>query len=121
MEIKIILTLIATHFVADFLCQTDKMALNKSKSIYWLTIHVLAYTAILLIASAFLFFSLGWKTIFIYALANGALHWITDFFTSKLTTKLWQSESKHWFFVAVGADQMIHYFCLMITCNYLVQ
>jgi hypothetical protein len=35
--------LIWIHWFADFFCQTDKMAINKSKSIYWLTIHVFVY------------------------------------------------------------------------------
>lgn len=130
MELKIILGLVATHFVADFLCQTDKMALNKSTSLYWLSMHVLTYTAVLFLAvSGFFYFVMDselrssdavWRAPLLYAGINGMLHFITDFFTSKLTSKLWQRESKHWFFVAVGFDQLTHYFCLFVTCNYLL-
>src|SRR5688572_26853683 len=126
---EIILAIIFIHFVADFLCQTDNMALNKSKSLYWLGVHVLTYTAVLLFASFFLFFYLEgfkwtgslWKFGLSYALVNGILHFVTDFFTSKLTNRLWHLESKHWFFVAIGFDQMIHYFCLFVSYEYLME
>lgn len=92
------------HFISDFLLQTDKMALNKSKSIKWLSIHIVAY-------SSTLFLFLGWK----YALVNGILHWITDFITSKGTTALWLRNERHWFFVIIGVDQAIHMTCLILT------
>jgi len=44
-----ILWLMFAHWVADFVCQTDKMALNKSKSLRALTSHSLAYAAIVYI------------------------------------------------------------------------
>ncbi|MEW6470279.1 MAG: DUF3307 domain-containing protein [Bacteroidota bacterium] len=117
------LVLVFIHFVADFLCQTDKMALNKSKSLYWLSMHVLTYTAVLWGGSIFLFY--GYSDLFAvvsaYAGVNGGLHFITDFFTSKLTSKLWQRESKHWFFVAIGFDQAIHYSCLFLSYGYLIK
>jgi hypothetical protein len=120
MNLQIALALILIHFIADFLCQTDSMALNKSKSIYWLTVHVITYTIVLSIAIIIMamVFNLNFKTAIIYALLNGALHFITDFFTSKLTSRLAKLPSKHWFFVAIGADQLIHYYCLMISFYY---
>lgn len=91
------------HFVGDFIMQTDKMAINKSKSNRWLTIHVVAYSL------PFLLF--GWR----YALVNFGLHWATDFLSSRVTSALWKAEKRHWFFVVIGFDQAIHMTCLIAT------
>lgn len=91
------------HFVSDFIFQTDQMAMNKSRSNKWLTIHIAAYSAPWLI--------LGWK----YALINGAAHWVTDWISSRITSKLWQKQARHWFFVVIGADQAIHMTILFLT------
>lgn len=97
------LSLIWTHFVADFILQTDKMALNKSKSNKWLAIHILVYSI------PFLFW--GWK----FALLNGIAHFLVDFITSRLTSYLWQKNERHLFFVIIGADQALHLSCLYLS------
>lgn len=106
-EIQIVLTLILLHFIADFLLQTDKMAVNKSKSIKWLSIHAGVYSIPFIIISP------------LYALINGMIHWCVDFVTSRITSKLWEAKQVHWFFVVIGLDQTIHFFTLILTYNYL--
>jgi len=85
------------------------MALNKSSSDKWLSIHVAVYTIpffwfgwYFAIANGLFWF--GWY----FAIANGLFHFITDYFTSRATAKLWEREKKHWFFVVIGLDQAIH-------------
>lgn len=117
------------HFVADFMLQTDKMAKNKSSSNAWLTYHILAYTAVLLIVFGPL-----------YALINGLAHWATDWCTSRISKKFWmaaeenrkfiedprtgitidahrerQAHNVHWFFVVIGFDQFLHALVLIMT------
>ena len=122
------ISLLVLHFVSDFLFQTDWMALNKSKSNKALTIHAAVYSLL------FLAFGLRFAAITFLA------HWITDYFTSKWTSKLWffrelpatvQYEGeepihlweyvdgkRHWFFVAIGFDQLIHFVTLALTWRY---
>lgn len=92
------------HWLADFVCQTDKMAKGKSKSNKWLSFHILTYTMILLIP-------FGPR----YALVNGAVHFCVDYITSRITSKLWAKGQVHNFFVVIGIDQAIHMTCLIYT------
>lgn len=126
------LSLVAIHFVADFILQSDWMALNKSR---WtestegrlaLTSHCLVYSA------CFLPFGVAFAAITFIS------HVLTDAVTSKITSKLWfvrpalnennkpnglftyaESWKRHWFFVVIGADQLIHYFTLAGTYQWL--
>lgn len=47
-------------------------------------------------------------------------HWITDYNTSRWTSKLWAKGDVHNFFVVVGGDQLIHYLTLLITYKILL-
>lgn len=105
MTVEIMLYLVWMHFVADFLLQTDRIALNKSSSNSILLLHVTAY--------GLCFMSVGVA----YALANTVLHFITDWITSRLTKRLWQANERHWFFVVIGLDQAAHMTALIATYN----
>lgn len=105
-------SLLFVHWLADFVCQSDEMALGKSWHNGWLTVHVAVYT----------FVMAGWAFLSLpVAVAMGFLgitfvtHWVTDYYTSRLTTRLWKANQRHWFFVAIGADQLAHYAMLMLT------
>lgn len=110
-----LLTLFFAHFVADFLFQTNNMAMNKAYSLKWLSIHVGTYTLTIAVFSFFLFEPMEAIQ---FAAINGALHYITDFFTSKLTSKLSKWQNQKWFYTAIGFDQFIHAACLIVTCAY---
>ena len=92
------------HWFADFFAQSHWMASNKSKSNKALALHILAYTSILTLAFGP-----------IYGVVNGLLHWVTDYFTSRATSKLHAKGDIHNFFVVIGADQFLHMAALFLT------
>jgi hypothetical protein len=94
------------HFIADFIFQSRKMAENKSRSLLYLTYHCIEYTLFLL--------PLGLK----YATINGVCHFITDFITSKLTTKYYLAKNNKMFFIIIGLDQAIHMTILIFTLRW---
>lgn len=100
-----IFLLIWTHWFADFVCQADKMAINKSTSLNWLASHVSVYTLFLM--------PFG----FSFALVNGAAHFATDFVTSRITSYLWKKNDRHNFFVVIGIDQALHMSVLILTMH----
>ena len=108
-----ILALIVSHWFGDFLLQSDWMALNKSKHWDALAVHVAVYTLTFIPALLWIF---GNTPIVVHFLAVTALaHFATDAVTSRINARLWQAEQRHWFFVAVGADQVLHYTQLILT------
>lgn len=98
-----LLKLLTLHFVADFVFQTDRMALNKSTRWSWLLAHVSAYSA------GFLLY--GWR----FAAITFALHFVQDAITSRMTARLWAALEGHWFFVVIGLDQLLHAYALAFT------
>ena len=99
------------HFIGDFLLQTDEMALNKSHSWKWLSIHALVYGLPFYVVLGLINFKAG----VIYALINSILHGLVDTVTSRITARLWAKGERHWFFVVIGLDQVIHYTCLLLS------
>jgi len=106
LDIYTFLLIVWIHFVADFLLQNDEMAINKSSSSYWLTVHTLIYSI------PFVIF--GFKPMVVIF----ASHWFVDFFTSRWTTKLFLAQKRHWFFVVIGLDQAIHLTFLILIIEY---
>jgi hypothetical protein len=98
-----ILTLVWLHFIADFLLQTDKVAIGKSKSNKVLAYHCAIYAIPLLWFGP------------LFAGINGVLHFLTDWITSRWCSKLYREEKRHWFFVVIGLDQALHLTALILT------
>lgn len=111
-----ILLIFVVHFLADFVFQSSKMATNKSKSLKWLSIHVGVYGLVSLI-SAFIIGSelSNMRSGFVWWGLNVVLHFIIDFFTSKITSRYWEQKNMRLFFVMIGFDQLLHNLCLVTT------
>jgi len=94
----VLMYILFVHWVADFVMQTDEMAKGKSSSNKWLLAHTGTYTLVM-----------GILTLNpMYALINGIVHTIVDYFTSRASSKLWAKGEVHNFFIVVGLDQLIH-------------
>lgn len=114
-----IFSILFIHWVGDFVLQTDYQAKNKSKDSVVLTEHVLCYTLVWLFV--LLIYNSGvftWESLF-FVLITFVTHYITDYFTSRLNTHLWNKRNVHNFFVSVGFDQFLHYLQLFLTFKYL--
>lgn len=125
MRIPLVLVILLAHFLADFVFQSDWMALNKSSQWKPLSAHVGVYTAVLALIvafsqpdSAYPYGSL--KTYGYFVAGNGAAHFVTDAVTSRVNKQLlaYGKGSHHWFFVGIGADQLIHYACLLVSASW---
>ena len=119
-DLKVVLAIILIHWLADFVFQTDKMAKGKSKNWSDLLSHTGTYSVIWLIPIIFLF-PKDWTTSqyvltsLLFALITFIAHTITDYFTSRLNSKLWTKGDVHNFFVSIGGDQVLHYTQLLLT------
>jgi predicted membrane-bound dolichyl-phosphate-mannose-protein mannosyltransferase len=113
-NLTVVLFILFIHWVADFICQTDWQAQNKSKDNNALLTHTGIYSAI-------------WFLPMLYLLPGnvyGALsfvgvtmmcHTVQDYITSRINSKLWTDKEVHWFFVSIGFDQFLHFVQLLVT------
>ena len=115
--VEVVLSILIIHWVADFVLQSDWMAINKSKNNLALLAHVFTYCNTWGIVGLFFF---GFIPVALFYVYNFILHFITDYCTSRLNAYLWEKEMRHWFFVAIGFDQVIHYTCLFLTYAWLL-
>lgn len=117
----IFISILTSHFVADFVLQTNQMATLKSRSIQWLSYHVGVYT--LAMATLMVIFltpsDVPLLSVVLWVLVNGALHWMQDFGTSRWTSKLWAKHDVHNFFVVIGLDQLLHYTTFLLTGHFI--
>ena len=114
-----ILILVFIHFIADFVCQTDNQAKNKSHDNNALLAHVFTYTGVSMILWGFTLVSFSLLQIVVFAAITFMFHILTDFFTSRLNAYLWKKNMIHEFFVSVGFDQFLHYCQLFLTFDIL--
>ena len=125
MLVAFIITII--HWFADFVLQTDWQAQNKSKNNFALLSHTSNYSLVWLLPMCLVFGKMKegattewivWSTLY-FSMITFVVHTITDYFTSRLNSKLWAAGKVHYFFVSVGFDQVLHYGQLFLTYHYL--
>lgn len=116
--------IILIHWVADFVLQTDNQAKGKSTSWKWLLSHTGTYSLVWLVIICFLFpadwdfYQRGLYSIY-FAGITFVCHTITDYFTSRLNSRLWKEGKIHEFFVSIGFDQVLHYGQIFLTYHLL--
>jgi len=118
-----VVLLLFAHTVADFMFQTDNMAINKSTSNLWLLKHTITYIIILgAIFGGCGFFVFGkwfWLLADVavgkFLLVNWVAHTITDYITSRITSYYWKQQKRHQFFITIGFDQLAHIVVLVLS------
>lgn len=117
-----IFAIIIIHWIADFVLQTDKQAKGKSKNWDDLLSHVLSYSSVWGVFIPLYFRVIEGVDIitalqfgYIFSTITFIAHTTTDYFTSRLNSKLWAAGKVHEFFVSIGFDQILHYVQLFLT------
>ncbi len=113
-----LLYILAVHWVADFVLQSDKVALNKADDVGALLTHVVLYTTAMAFCMVIFFAPvnpLEFVNLIGFLSINAVLHFCTDFVTSKISKRLWLASRRHDFFVLIGFDQLIHQVTLGLT------
>lgn len=95
-SIEMLLVLVWMHFFCDFILQSDKVAIAKSTDNKILALHVTIYS------TPFLIF--GWR----FAAITWILHFVTDYISSRIASRFYKRDKRHWFFVTIGVDQALH-------------
>ena len=113
-DIVVVVAVLWAHFVGDFILQSDYHAVNKSKSNLALFEHVLFYSLPLTFVGFLIPVSIAW------IIANAVMHAAIDYVTSRISSRLWKQDKRHWFFVTIGADQSLHFTCLFVSYLWLV-
>lgn len=122
----LVYSLLVAHFVGDFICQSDWMAINKSKRWDALGVHVAVYILALWVVTTGMMvaFGYGGETIpdlWTWLGVNVLAHFVQDAITSRINSRLWVANQRHWFFVGIGADQLLHYVTLFVTAGWWLQ
>lgn len=112
MEFWIVIYILFVHYVADFIFQTNWMALNKSKSNLALLSHVATYSVLLFVGLS-LYFGLT-SNVFLLVLINGFAHFTTDYITSRMNAYFWTHEKRSYFWWTIGGDQFLHQSTLIL-------
>lgn len=107
-------TILILHWIADFILQTDKQAKGKSHDNKQLLSHTITYSVVMASSVLFLFDVNLWQFLG-FGIITFIAHTITDYYTSRLNSKLWAKGDTHNFFVSVGFDQVLHYVQLFLT------
>ncbi len=119
MNIIVLIAILLIHWIADFVLQTDKQAKGKSKNWGDLLGHTITYSACWI---PFAFFRFGYSSVgfLAFPIITFIAHTTTDYFTSRLNSKLLAKGDTHHFFVSVGFDQVLHYVQLILTYQYFI-
>ena len=107
-SLSVLVLLVLMDFVADFIFQSDYIAINKSSNNWVLALHVFLYSL------PFLYFGVA------FAAVTFLLHFATDFVSSRVAGHFYRNDQRHWFFVTIGADQAIHMISLFAAYVWLV-
>jgi hypothetical protein len=118
-NIHIVLLILFVHWFADFVCQTDWQAKNKSINFVALATHTTVYSLVWAVPIAIISENTGNPELLLFIPITWIAHTLTDYVTSKANKMLWDAEKVHEFFVCIGLDQFLHFAQLLLTYYFL--
>ncbi len=125
MQFSAIIAIVIGHFIGDWLLQTREMALNKSKDVNWLLMHLGILSIPIFIVSFSL--HLSYNLCAVWFLTNIILHGIQDWNIWRIAgyflAKTCKTKEEAWntslFWNVVGLDIALHY-CVYFTSYWLL-
>lgn len=130
--VSFITAMLFVHWVADFVCQTDKMAKGKSSSIVDLSKHIISY-AVVFTVGTFLtalvladnvhndwLFKEGFPAFWGFVFINVGSHFFVDFITSRASKLEFERGNTGTAFKIIGFDQFLHIAIMAISLYYTV-
>ena len=102
----VIVYLLFTHWIADFVVQTSWQAENKWCNDGALLRHILSYTVVIFVAMFAITFDINYALA--AALFNGFTHFWIDLATYRVNHEFLEEKNYHKFFVGVGLDRALH-------------
>ena len=117
------LIIIIIHTIADFLFQMKYEATNKSELNSALTRHVVKYSLVWLAIGFIISLPMEYefKNVVLFCAITFCFHWITDYFTSKITKRQFLKQQYYTeplnfgVFTTIQIDQILHYSQLFLT------
>lgn len=120
------------HWVADFVCQSDKMAKGKSSSIGELSKHLISYASVFTVGTFLTalaldgkghsewFFKEGFSPFCIFVLINVVSHFFIDYITSRASKLEFERGNTGAAFKIIGFDQFLHIAIMTVSLYYMV-
>lgn len=119
MNLEIFILIIVIHWIADFIFQSEKWAINKSKSNKILLYHCLTYSLIWFFPIFFISDSILGTLAFVEI--TFVFHYVTDYVTSRIVSRKFKRGDhgspipNFGAFSIIGLDQLLHYLQLILT------
>jgi len=116
-----IVYLLFIHLLADVVFQGNKMDDLKHKRFLYLLVHGSIYTLVLVVATQFsLLVGLTPILALKFAIFNGLMHFVVDFFTGGWKETAWGKKSNNNFLIITVVDHFVHLAILFMSYDYLL-
>ena len=112
-----IIYILFLHWVFDFRLQSNEMAINKSKSFFYLFYHCFVYSCWGVLMYPFI----GQDQALVFMGYLFITHLFIDGITSRVTSYFWKRDEKHNFFTTIGLDQLLHYATIFSALEYMMK
>jgi hypothetical protein len=104
-NLDIIIYVLFSHWIADFLFQSKWMIEHKLEDIFTMLTHVIVYTFLITVLLWWLIPSL--TALLVFILTISFVHLVVDTVTIKIIDKLKGGRHSHWIYAVMSFDQLV--------------